>query len=51
MELVLFTLIVSLVGVLATRSGFDSTERLDSAEWDRRHRWGEGRGDGMGQQA
>lgn len=49
MELVLFALIVSLVGILAARWGFDSTERLDSAEWDRRRSRPEGRGDGAGQ--
>lgn len=51
MELVLSTRMVPMLGIPAARWGFDSTERLNSAEWDRPHRWREGRGDGMGQKA
>jgi len=46
MEILLILLVVLIVLDLASwRWGFNSTEDLDSCEWERRRHWGESSGD------
>jgi hypothetical protein len=39
MEMIIFIILLMVVDLIAIRWGFNSSDNIDSPEWERRQRW------------